>query len=504
VVNTPEGSQRAGAATSARSDEPAEVYRSELVRNRALADELERRTRTVEVARLATFVLGALAALLYDEVPIPPAIPIVIAIGFFVAFVVLIVRHRTLRGQLRRARVAETLSRLGVLRLARDWAGLAAEFEEVGYEDPLLDVTAARAKHPYAYDLDVFGPGSLRALLGPTPTPTGTETLRKWLAAPAPIDEVVQRQRAVAALAQDPAGREQLTGEALLIDRVGPGGWVDFLGWATGPSVFGRDADGASSARVPGWSILFARVAPLVTGGLFTFWFFSAGAPALIWLGPLAVQGMLAFRWRRAFSSWFDGAGIRAPGLRRHHSLFAAWESYETDEPGLQALQARLTDASGRKASDEIRSLEWWLDAAGAAGSMVHEIVIVLVLWDVHVAVGLDRWRRRAGPFVDDWFAALGALEALSALATLAHDQPSWTFPDISVAQPGLDATELGHPLLSNADRRTSDVRLEPPGRFLLVRCIDERLQSEEFGHEKRNTPGERVLYTHGGEGSHR
>jgi len=469
VVNTPEGSQREATVTSARSDEPAEVYRSALVRNRALADELERRARTVEVARLLTFVLGAIAALLYDEVPVPPAIPIVIATGFFVAFVVLIVRHRALRGQLRRARIAETLSRLGVLRLARDWAGLAAEFEKIGYEDPLFDVTAARAEHPYAYDLDVFGPGSLRALLGPTPTPTGRETLREWLAAPAPIEEIVQRQRAVAALAKDPRGREELTGEALLIDQVDRGGWVAFLGWATGPSVFGEDADGAESARVPKWSIPFSRIAPVLTGGLFTFWFVSAGASALIWLAPLAIQGMLAFRWRRAFASWFDGAGMRAPGLRRHHSLFAGWESYQTDQPRLQALQARLADSSGRKASDEIRSLGWWLDLAGAAGSMVHEIVIVLVLWDVHVAVGLDRWRRRAGPFVADWFDALGELEALSALATLAHDQPSWTFPEMSLAQPGLDATELGHPLLSNGDRCTSDVRVEPPGRFLLV-----------------------------------
>ena len=66
---------------------------------------------------------------------------------------------------------------------------------------PLLE--AIEERHPYGYDLDIFGPGSVRALLGPTPTPTGTETLRRWLSGPAAPEEIERRQSAVAALAAD-------------------------------------------------------------------------------------------------------------------------------------------------------------------------------------------------------------------------------------------------------------------------------------------------------------
>ena len=61
------------------------------------------------------------------------------------------------------------------------------------------------------------------------------------------------------------------------------------------------------------------------------------------------------------------------------------------------------------------------------------------------------------------------SLEALSALATLAHDQPSWTFPEIDESAVGLEAEGLGHPLLSDDMVRTSDVSLDAPGRYLLV-----------------------------------
>jgi hypothetical protein len=445
---------------------PRERYESSYAGSRARADHLEAQARTVEIARLASFVMAAIAWLLYDEIPVPPALTLSLAGIATAAFVGLVVRHRALRYTLRRARISEALARLGLLRLARDWDGLAAAHCEAGYEDPLLDPEAIDEGHAYSYDLDIFGPRSLRALLGPTPTPTGTETLRVWLSEPAPPAEVERRQRAVRALAGHPDALEVCTAEAMLIERVDRDGWSRFLDWCDGPSIFDTTAGGVF---VPRWSVGFARVAPPVTFALFAYWFFTAGTPVLVWLLPLAVQGTLALRWRKAFAAWFDLAGSRAPGLRRHHGLLSAWESYETGEPAILDLQRRLADASGARASEEIRSLERWLDLAGSAGSMIHEIVVVLFLWDVHVAVGLDGWRMRAGGSVRGWFDALGELEALASLAVLAHDQPEWCFPEVSSGVEGVTATALGHPLLADDVRRTSDVRLDPPGRFLLV-----------------------------------
>ena len=89
----------------------------------------------------------------------------------------------------------------------------------------------------------------------------------------------------------------------------------------------------------------------------------------------------------------------------------------------------------------------------------------------------LERWQRAAGAAVRDWLSALGEVEALGALATLAHDQPDWVFAEVAASNAGdrstdgtvLDATALGHPLIPDEKRVINDVRVGPPGTFLLV-----------------------------------
>jgi len=91
-------------------------------------------------------------------------------------------------------------------------------------------------------------------------------------------------------------------------------------------------------------------------------------------------------------------------------------------------------------------------------------------VWDFHVLYALERWQRNTGGQARRWLDALGEAEALAALAALAHDNPDWTFPEIATGTtPIVEATSLGHPLISSAARVTNDVRIGPPGSFLLV-----------------------------------
>ncbi|MDH3271372.1 MAG: hypothetical protein OEN56_08580 [Gemmatimonadota bacterium] len=455
---------------SSAAGTPEEQYRSATAAHGRTVDALERTISKLETGRLVSFVVGAVLGLLRNDLGIPPAIPTLLAAALLTFFLVLVVRHRRLRVRHRRAHAAHTLARAGLMRLSRDWSGLHVALDEFGYRDPLLDRAAGAVEgHPYVMDLDVFGPASVRALMGPTPSVTGSETLGRWLSAPAPIDVVQQRQAAVGALAVDPGGREELTIEALLVDRVGTSEWRAFLSWLHRPALFAPPStDGAGPRTLPTWAAPFARVASPVTAGLFLAWAFSI-APLWSWGAPLAIQAVLAWRWGGALTEYFEPGSAKSPGLRRHHPLFAAWESYGAEEPAVRALQARLTGESGLRASTEIRLLERLLDWADGRASMIHAAGGAALLWDVPLAAALERWRDRVRDHVLDWFEALGELEALSALGTLAHDHPEWCFPELRTGTAGLEAEGLGHPLLSDDERRTSDVRLDPPGRFLLV-----------------------------------
>jgi hypothetical protein len=101
----------------------------------------------------------------------------------------------------------------------------------------------------------------------------------------------------------------------------------------------------------------------------------------------------------------------------------------------------------------------------------VHFVLQTLTLWDFHMIWALERWQVTAGRHARRWLAALGEIEALSALAGLAHDNPEWAFPRIVADNPApvYAARALGHPLLPAGARVANDVAVGPPGTALLV-----------------------------------
>jgi DNA mismatch repair ATPase MutS len=91
-----------------------------------------------------------------------------------------------------------------------------------------------------------------------------------------------------------------------------------------------------------------------------------------------------------------------------------------------------------------------------------------LLMWDVHCAWALLRWRARAGSRLRGWLDALGEIEALASLGAFAFEHPDFAWPE-PTAQPMLDAGSLGHPLIADDRRVGNDVRLPSAGRALVV-----------------------------------
>ena len=102
--------------------------------------------------------------------------------------------------------------------------------------------------------------------------------------------------------------------------------------------------------------------------------------------------------------------------------------------------------------------------------SSVYFLFQGLFLWDFHVLAQFERWQRRCGRLARRWIDGLGDVEAISALAGLAHDNPDWAFPSVDAEEsPRIDATGSGHPLIREDIRVTNDATVGPPGTFLLV-----------------------------------
>ena len=423
---------------------PEETYRVRAARFAAERDALHRRWNRVSNVRLVLFVLALVAAVagLWLQASWLYALAGALAVGFLAA----VAYHTALGARRRRSNELWAINDEGLRRARRDWATL-----------PLRAPVNNDADAPFfAGDIDLLGHASLQHLLSTPATHAGLATLRAWLLSPAAPQQIVERQVAAASLALLNDFRDQFALRARLMDARPDD--EPFLEWAEG--------DGWLLARP--WLVWGSRALGLLTVGALVAQL-AFGASPFITLAFIFVNGLLTFGLARQVE---DALGVMAASqdaLGAYASLFALVAAHPPQSPLLERQRGALTRGDG-DAVGQMRRLALIAGLASIRGSLFYLPIQFLTLWSFHVLWLQERWQRVAGRHVREWIAACGEIEALTALATLCHDQPAWAFPTISAGEaPVLDARGLGHPLLANSARVGNDVVIGPPGSFLLV-----------------------------------
>ena len=410
------------------------------------ARERDARARRMDRVANLRLVLFLLAAAMLGWGLWQGATPILFA-GFalLAGFAGLVAYHAHLYSEWRRYDELWRICDEALKRSARDWPVL-----------PLRHTRAAPPDHPYAGDLDIYGHASLFHLLDTTGTGPGEETLAAWLAAPAPPGIVHERQAAVAEMAPLLDLRDELLLGGRLMSDPRPD-VAPFLAWAEGAPWLSRRP----------WLVWLAR--------------FSVGA---LWVSVLAdLTGLLSY------SLWIPialfnillsltigrvvyriGSEVerQEEALRSYAEIFSLLTARPFTSPALRRLQSEL-GTDGIPAARQVHRIHQLARLIVPAGTAVYLPVQALTLWDFHVVYALEHWQTVAGTRVRGWLRALGEAEGLAALAALSYDNPGWAFPEVDPAADSLEATGLGHPLLSRQSRVHNDVRVGPPGTFLLV-----------------------------------
>ena len=435
---------------SERIAAPAATYRERadgFVRQR---DALARRSRLLSHARIATFIVLILLGLLIERSPSAPLI--VATVVSAAAFLALIAAHRRTRRRERWYADLAALNEEGLDRLARNWDRL-----------PVRAPSRSIEGHDYAGDLDLYGRASMSQILGPVATPFGSAILDDWLlSATAGPDTIVERNIAVRELALMHDLRDTLALHGRAARTIRRRDIERFLTWAESPArLSGRLWVQAAAWLLPAatWALGLGHLLGVIDRSL---WLIPL-------LASLVAYGTIGARARRTF----DDAFGREPLFTYYPDMLRAVAAATFASPLLQAVAARLVQHD-EPADHQLKRLQRLMHRADLRMSSMHLPVFLLTLWDVHVLISLERWQRDAGRAVRDWLSALGEVEALGALATLAHDQPDWVFAEVvakdAVADGAvLDAAALGHPLIPDEKRVPNDVRVGPAGTFLLV-----------------------------------
>ena len=434
--------------------EPRAYYDERHERHQEASERASRRSLVLSNVRAGTFVALLASLVVLEELTFPAAwVPLGLALLLAAAFVVQVVVHRRVRRIARWEGALASVAREGLYRLERSWAALedALPRAERVFQEPAAD-------HAYARDLDVAGHASLVRLLGPVTSERGRALLRAWLLEPAPPATVGERHGALRELAPladfraEVAARGRLDGPETL---EGIGGLDRFFRWAEG-----------DDAGLPRVIVLAAWILPPLTLVGAVGYFAFAWLPW--WVLPALAQLDVLRRHRRRLARTLDDASAGGPPLRAHVPQLELVGLRAWTDPLLSSLAGRL--GLGEEAAHRrLGRLSDLLDTVESRRNAFYAMLAPVLLLDVHLCAALDRWRAAHGRTARDWLEALGEWEALASLATLAHDQPTWAYPTFVADAAELAATSLGHPLLPPERCVRNDVRVGPPGTFLLV-----------------------------------
>jgi hypothetical protein len=419
------------------------VYLDRRARFSAERDELTRRWNRVANLRLIAFV--AFAACGVWAIWARRWLPAAPAAGALIVFVGLVVAHRRLGRRRMRAAILHDLNDEAEKRVLRSWDEL-----------PARHTFRAAPDHPFAADLDLFGRASVFHLLETVETPMGEAALRGWLLDPAPPREILERHDAVSELAPLLDWRQELAlrGRRAGAERPDP---APFLIWAEGEPWLAHRRWLVWAARAS-VALLVLTAALDVAGEL----------EMPVWAAFLVLNLVLSQVLGRGASAPIATAASQHNALVSYAGLLAHLASRRAEAPLLRRLKEELA-SDHRPAHDQVRRLHRLTAWAVPPGSIAYLPLQALVCWDIQVLDALERWRMGSGRRVRGWLETIGIVEALAALAGLAHDEPGWVFPEVDEGETRFTATALGHPLLADDVRVANDVEVGPPGTFLLV-----------------------------------
>jgi hypothetical protein len=457
-------------AIARQYDERAERFARAAAREAALSH----RFSNARMALVLAIIGAGLFALWREALETPT---LVVLVGSVTALVALMVRHERVERRREAAATLATINREAAARLRRHWNELPEPWTAGGLDD-----------HPYAADLDLFGHASLIQVLGPVRTPAGRATLCRWLLSPEHTrpDEIAVRQAAVRELTPLLDLRQQLTGlsrQVASIPLIDASLWRTTARGDTPETAAAETAATAASdaaishfvdwAEAPSWLLQRPWVSGLAMAltvctfslamASFSEWWTNS-----LWLVTATAGFVLRYFVHSHLEASYAGASGEQ-GLRSYTALIALLSAVRFESPGLRAAQEALHGRSGH-AHSALRHLEQLVALADVRlVSWIYLPLQTFTLWEFHVWLLIDRWRRAYGGDVRWWLAAVGHVEALSSLASLAHDHPHFTCPRLGSSFSEVDARQLGHPLLADGVRVTNDVRVGPKGSFLLI-----------------------------------
>ena len=406
------------------------------------AERAERKSRIIGSVRLLLIIVAIVSLGVVAWAHLAENRPIWVAFTIsLVGFGVLVVVHGRVIRQKDRAAAAMRFHEHGLARINGTWRDL-----------PFATEVNAAPNHPFAGDLDLFGKGSLYHFVDRTETRFGRTHLASWLRGGVgtfPAD-VKSRQDSVKDLKERLVFRENLFALGALLGEQKPDP-APMIAWAEGAVAF----------TFPSFLPILTKLLPCLTLAAI---FFHSQLPKGVWLGLVILQLVIVAPLRKGVKQVLEAASSREGALTAYGEMLRLVEHEKFDSALLTTLRDRVQGAT--VAMGELSTVLAFVDARH--NEVFRLFIAPVLLWEANGAFALEKWRNRHGARVRAWLEALGEIEALCSLASLAFDEPTFSFPSFATTA-RFNAKTLGHPLIAPKNRVSNDILLGDPNPHALI-----------------------------------
>ena len=291
--------------------------------------------------------------------------------------------------------------------------------------------------HPYTSDLDIFGKGSLFAMLNRCSTEQGNDKLAGWLSAPASIDEIKRRQSGVQEIASKPDWRQNFQAVLLFINKSDD----------NTPKLFQYLRITPISHSKP--LQLYIRLAPWL------FITFAALSYYVSWfLLAVIVLGITNAFISQIFNSLvmkaMDMTGKMSKTLEHFHGAIHVIRGEPWRSTVCSTLADELKNEKKGKFPDQVKRLSVLINRMELLQiGLIAPILYFASAWGVRQLFAMEQWKRNNNLNLEEAFDVIAFFEALTSLSSLKNNYPEFCMPEIRDDEHyTLNAEHIGHPLI--------------------------------------------------------
>ena len=310
-------------------------------------------------------------------------------------------------------------------------------------------------EHPFAYDLDLFGEGSLFQYLNRTATVEGRQRLAGWLQKPLKEkEEIERRQEAIKELAEMPLWRLDFLTEGNLFQETATQ-YNEIRSWSE------MELD-LNHSKLLKWLI---RIVPAIT--------VLAAIPAIMGMSNfylvamVFVQFLLLFTWTKRVNYYFGFFGRKSDLLAKYMQLLNMIEEKEFKSSYLCELRKKLTEPSAGKIFGELKSLVKEFEYR--QNILVGIVLNGILTWDIRCVYKLWDWHKENRDRLAEWLEIIAQMDAFISLANYANNHSEFVYPEITNSDFSLCATDFGHPLLKKDKRVNNAIEIQGWSKIMIV-----------------------------------